>query len=232
MDKITAIKKRLVKKATNFTTGGFRPTNSNTESWIGRVYLYKEDEEIPTDNNGKLMIPLFQVCLESLPYVPASLQDTKVLTIFASADIPMDLVANGDNWLIREYKMNDVLVVKDLVNKASFVKPFPLKSQLIEEDYPVWDGGGIPAEIESELLEMEKSGEITDYFDYVEINEGHKIGGYPNFIQSGIDFGEGYEFLLQIASDEKANLEIVDSGNMYFAKNSQTGDWKLYCDFY
>lgn len=99
--------------------------------------------------------------------------------------------------------MNDVLVVKDLVNKASFVKPFPLKSQLIEEDYPVWDGGGIPAEIESELLEMEESGEITDYFDYVEINEGHKIGGYPNFIQSGIDFGEGYEFLIQIASDEK-----------------------------
>lgn len=58
------------------------------------------------------MIPLFQVCLESLPYVPASLHDTKVLTIFASADIPMDLVTNGNNWLIREYKMNDVLVVK------------------------------------------------------------------------------------------------------------------------
>ena len=43
MKRIDEIKKILVKKATGFTTGGFKPTNSDTESWIGRVYLYKED---------------------------------------------------------------------------------------------------------------------------------------------------------------------------------------------
>ena len=112
------------------------------------------------------------------------------------------------------------------------IKPYPLKSQLITEDYPIWDSGDIPMDIEDELVEMEDSGEITDYYDYTDCFAGHKIGGYPNYIQSGIDFGDGYEFMIQIASDEKANLNIIDSGNFYLAKNSQTGDWRLYCDFY
>ena len=112
------------------------------------------------------------------------------------------------------------------------MKPFPLKSHLIEEDYPVWDSGDIPPEIEDELVEMEDQEKISDYYDYTECYSGHKIGGYPCYIQSGVDFGNGYEFMIQIASDEKAHLNIIDSGNLYLAKNSQSGDWKLYCDFY
>ncbi len=130
-------------------------------------------------------------------------------------------------------KEEDVLVVKDIYMQSSLrIKPYPLKSQLITEDYPIWDSGDIPMDIEDELVEMEDSGEITDYYDYTDCFAGHKIGGYPNYIQSGIDFGDGYEFMIQIASDEKANLNIIDSGNFYLAKNSQTGDWRLYCDFY
>ncbi|KAB3902573.1 MULTISPECIES: DUF1963 domain-containing protein [Bacteroides] len=232
MKRIDEIKKILVKKATGFTTGGFKPTNSDTESWIGRVYLYKEDEAIPTDNDGKTMLPILQVCLEGLPYIPDALKGTKVLTVFMSENIPGRLSSNGNNWVIREYKEEDVLVIKDLSNQPSSIKPFPLKNLLIEEDYPVWDSGDIPMEIEDELVEMEDSGEITDYYDYTDCFVGHKIGGYPNYIQSGIDFGAGYEFVLQITSDEKANLNIIDSGNVYLAKNRQTGDWKFYCDFY
>ncbi len=232
MKRIDEIKKILVKKATGFTTGGFKPTNSDTESWIGRVYLYKEDEGIPTDNNGKMMLPILQICLNGLPYIPEELKGTKALTVFVSEDMPGRLANNGNNWVIREYKEDDLLVLKDICNQSSPVKPYPLKSQLIEEDYPVWDSGDIPMEIEDELVEMEDSGEITDYYDYTDCFAGHKIGGYPNYIQSGIDFGDGYEFMIQIASDEKANLNIIDSGNFYLSKNSQTGDWRLYCDFY
>lgn len=232
MKRIDEIKKMLVKKATGFTTGGFKPTNSDTESWIGRVYLYKEDETIPTDNDGKMMLPILQICLEGLPYIPDALKSTKVLTVFMSENIPARLSPNGDDWIIREYTEKDLLVIKDLSNPSSSIKPFPLKSRLIEEDYPVWDSGDIPMEIEDELVEMEASEEITDYYDYVECSSEHKIGGYPCYIQSGINFGGGYEFVLQIASDEKANLNIIDSGNFYLAKNCQTGNWKLYCDFY
>lgn len=232
MKRIDEIKRMLVKKATSFTTGGFKPTNSDTESWIGKVYLYKDGESIPMDNDGKRMLPLLQLYLEGLPFIPDALKGTKVVTVFISENMPMEISNNGDNWLIREYKEKDTLVNKNLLNPSSFLKPFPLKSNLIDEDYPVWDSGDIPLEICDELLKMENSGEISDYYDYMECSGGHKIGGYPEYIQSGVDFGDGYEFVLQIASDEKANLNIIDSGNIYLAKNSQTGDWKLYCDFY
>lgn len=233
MKRIEEIKKQLVKRATGFITGGFRPTNSNTENWIGQVYLYRENEDIPIDDNGKAMLPLLQICLEGLPYIPDALKGSKVLTIFVSENMPGRLAYNGDAWVIREYKEEDVLVVKDIyMQSSSRIKPYPLKSQLITEDYPVWDSGDIPMDIEDELVEMEDSGEITDYYDYTDCFAGHKIGGYPNYIQSGIDFGDGYEFMIQIASDEKANLNIIDSGNFYLSKNSQTGDWRLYCDFY
>lgn len=232
MKRIDEIKKILVKRATGFTTGGFKPTNSYTESWIGRVYLYKEDESIPTDSKGETMLPILQICLDGLPYIPEAVKGTKVLTVFISKDMPSRLSTNGEDWIIREYTENDLLVIKDLSNPSSPMKPFPLKSHLIEEDYPVWDSGDIPPEIEDELVEMEDQEKISDYYDYTECYSGHKIGGYPCYIQSGVDFGNGYEFMIQIASDEKAHLNIIDSGNLYLAKNSQSGDWKLYCDFY
>lgn len=232
MERIDEIKRILVKKATGFTAGGFKPTNSATESWIGRVYLYKEDETIPADNEGETMLPILQICLYELPYIPDALKDTKVLTVFISKDMPSRLSPSGDDWIIREYTEKDLLVIKDLSNPSSPIKPFPLKSCLIEEDYPVWDSGDIPTEIEDELVEMEDQEEITDYYDYTDCFAGHKIGGYPNYIQSGIDFGDGYEFVLQIASDEKANFNIIDNGNIYLAKNRLTGDWVFYCDFY
>ena len=110
MKKIEEIKKQLVKRATGFITGGFRPTNSNTESWIGQVYLYRESEDIPIDSNGKAMLPLLQICLEGLPYIPDALKGSKVLTVFVSENMPGRLAYNGDDWVIREYKEEDVLV--------------------------------------------------------------------------------------------------------------------------
>lgn len=232
MDKIETIKKQLIKKATGFITGGFRPTNSETESWIGRVYLYKEDEEIPKDKYGDLMLPLFQLFVNNLSFIPKALNNTKILTVFCSNNLPMDLTLNGENWLIREYTETDKLIIKDLSNKNTFLKPFPLQPQIIEEDYPIWDSDDIPLEIANEILELEDSGEIDSYYDIIENHYGHKIGGYPTFCQSGIDFGDDFEFVLQIDSDEKANLNIIDSGKIFLAKNTKTGEWKYYCDFF
>ncbi len=60
----------------------------------------------------------------------------------------------------------------------------------------------------------------------------HKIGGYPSFCQSGVDPGEGFEFVFQISSDSKINLNVVDSGSLMFWKHNETGEWALYYDFY
>ncbi|MGE6354041.1 DUF1963 domain-containing protein [Flavobacterium sp. NPDC079362] len=226
------IKSALAKKATQFTTGGLKPTNSFTESWIGRVYLYHENEEIPLDNDGELMLPLFQLCLNQLPFVPEILEQSKIITVFISKKFPMDLTPNENNWVLREYKNLDNIVIKDLKNDASFIKPFPLSNTLIEKDYPVWEDPEIPNDISNNINQLEDSGIIDSYYDIIENNYGHKIGGYATYCQSGIDFGDDFEFVFQIASDEKANLNIVDGGNIYLAKNKTTEDWVYYCDFY
>ncbi len=232
MNEIENIKKQIVRKATGFITGGFKPTNSDSESWIGKVYLYKEDEEIPKDSKGNIMFPLFQLCLDNLEYIPKILSEAKALVVFIAEELPMDLTENGNDWLIREYKKSDKLIIKELTNPKSFIKPFPLTSKIIEEDYPVWDGGGLTSEMVDKILELENSGVIDDYYDITENQYGHKLGGYPSFCQSGVDFGDDYEFVFQITSDEKAHFNVVDNGTIFLAKNAKTGEWKFYCDFY
>jgi len=228
---IAEIKNRLAKRATALSAGGFKPTYSDKESWIGRVAFYKEEESIPEDAEGTPMLPLLQLSLEGLPFVPDGLDNTKMITLFISEDLPTDLSDNGDGWVLREYTKDDQLVNKRLGNLDSYIRSFPLKTTFIREDYPVWDGGDIPSDIADEITNLEKGGEIADYYDIVENNYGHKLGGYPTFCQSGTDFGEDFEFLLQIASDEKANLNIVDNGTIFLAKNKKTGEWRLYVDF-
>lgn len=155
-----------------------------------------------------------------------------VITVFIAEELPMDITANGNEWLLREYKKSDKLIIKELNNPDSGLKPFPLKPSKIEEDYPVWDGGGLTSEMENEILKLENSGVIEGYYDIADNQYGHKLGGYPSFCQPGVYFGNDFEFVFQIASDDKANLNIVDSGTMYFAKNAKTEEWNFYCDFY
>jgi len=232
MNELEIIKSQIVKKATIFQTGGFKPTNSISESWLGKVYLFKEDEEIPLDKNGEQMIPLIQINLNNISTKPKSISNTKIITVFICQDFPVESTPNGQSWVLREYENENDLKTKKIEVGNNLVKPFPLKPQKSIEDYPVWDGGGLSNEMEDKILELENLGLIEDYYDITENQYGHKIGGYPSFCQPGIDFGTDFEFILQIASDKKANLNIVDSGTIFLAKNIKTQQWKYYCDFY
>jgi len=229
---LSSILKRIERKATIFTTGGFRPENTLTESWIGRVFAYREEEEIPTDEEGYLMLPLLQVYLPALPFVPAPFKDTKLITVFISARLPGYFEESGRNWVIREYKSEDEVVIKDLRNPDSHLKPFPLKPSAVTNDCPLWDGGGLDRETEDEIVALERSGVIENYFDFTKHHYETKLGGYPSFCQPGVDFGEGFEFVFQVSTDGKANLNVVDNGSLMFSKNSETGVWQVYYDFY
>jgi len=35
-----------------------------------------------------------------------------------------------------------------------------------------------------------------------------------------------------LVSDAKAQLNIVDGGTIFLAKNAATGEWEFYCDFF
>ena len=183
MTEIEEIKRQVVKQALELEPGGFRPTNSLTESWIGRVYLYKENERIPLDKNGEQMIPLLQLCIDNLPLIPKALSKTKVITVFIASELPFEITPNGKEWILREYTESDELVIKDLKNPSSLLKAFPLKPKIIKEDYPVFDGGGLANELEERILELEESGVIDDYGELLDNVYGHKLGGYPSFCQ-------------------------------------------------
>ena len=235
----------LRRKATGFETGGFRPTNEPNESWIGKSFLFREDEGVPVDENGKLMSPLCQLYLPDLPFVPDVLDGTAVLCVFITLfkldgscsqdyievkNLPGDWETMGKRWIIREYPSLDGLVVKNPIVPKTIIKPYPLKPILIENDFPVWDDEcNYP---ESVFDELNRLSEEEDFEGMLPNDNGHKVGGYPSYCQSGVDYGEGFEFVFQIASDNKVMLNIVDGGQFNFAKNKNTGEWKIYYDFY
>ncbi|MFJ7733659.1 DUF1963 domain-containing protein [Lysinibacillus sp. NPDC097231] len=225
---IDDIKAQLVRQATIFTTGGVKPTHDLLESWIGCVGWSLPEEQWP-----KGFQPLATLFLKELPYVPASLQHVELLTLFIHEDLFDHLVEDDLSRFfdIRAYASLEGLIARNWQHDR--IRAFPLIPRLIDNDYPAWDGGGIPSDVEDEILRLEHEEEV-EYFDDIveEIYAVHKIGGYPAFCQSGHDFGEEYPFVLQIASDEKAYFNIVDNGNFYFFFNEQLNDWRVYCDFY
>lgn len=222
---IEEIKDKLRKKAVVFQTGGARPENTIKQSWIGKVNLGYAEEVSPLDVNQNPMCPLMQLCLVDLPFIPQALQNTKLLTVFISSDF---LDEPEGNFCIREYPILEGLVEKDFGGRYEGVKPFPLFPQLIENDFPAWDSD-IQSDLADIILHMEEKG--IDYYENIyEENEAlHKIGGYANYCCGNDGFEAGYEFVLQIASDYKAGLCIMN-GNIYFAKNPADNQWQASWD--
>lgn len=230
---VVEIKDKIKRKATILKTGGKKPTGNLLESWIGSVRWSLENESIPQDKSDKNMILLATIFIKELPYIPTELNGLDLLTIFMSLDVYDNLTEEDlSPWfVIRQYSSLDGLVQREWY--ADIVKPFPLFPQLVDNDFPTWDCGGISSDVEDEILALEND-EGVDYFNDIceEMYGQHKLGGYPCFCQSGYWFGNGYEFVIQISSDEKAKFNIVDCGNFYFYYNVEKEDWKVYCDFY
>jgi hypothetical protein len=195
-------------------------------------FFYRPEESIPTNEEGSQLLPLAQFYLPEFPVYSPLLRATRVLTLFMCETIPEPFEKMGNNWLIREYGFDEIIVRKDLANSRAQLKPFPLKAELVNEDYPLWGGGGVPSDITDEILLLENDGRIECYYDIVEHVYAHKFDGYPSFCQSGVHPSDDFEFVFQISSDAKVRLNVVDSGSLMFWKNARTGEWLLYYDFY
>ena len=216
---------------TTFEVGGFRPTNQIEESWLGRVSLFLQEEEIPIDKHGNRMMELGQFYLPALPHVPSSLSEVSLLTVFISPNLEGDSDLMEGCFEVREYCEPDLLIQKKMDGRIQGIKPFPLRSSLVGADHPVWDGGGLTPEQEEAFLVLERSGEVSNYYDVTSHVYGHKFGGYPSFCQSGYDL-HPYQFMFQVSSDSKIQLNVIDNGSFMFWRHPTTGAWKLYYDFY
>ena len=233
-EKIKELQRKIAREITYFQTGGVRPRGAIDECWIGRVLACATDEELPVDQNGAPMLPLAQFYLPALPCVPQILDGVKLLTVFISQDLIGKFDENMDGlWAIREYSDVSELVIKELSNPRSQIRPFPLQPKFAADDTPVWDGGGLEPDVVHEILELKRSvglyySDVTAGLEYYNCT---KLGGYPSFCQSGVSFGDGFQFVFQISSDEKAGFNVIDGGSLMFAKNPQNGAWSLYYDF-
>lgn len=251
--KIANIQDNLGKPITEFQTGGFRSENERQDSWLGRVFICRPTEASPVnDQNGNPLYALAQFYLPALPYIPEQLKNLTYLTVFIGdtvpelttyvkhddfSDIGIEVGENGNGWLIREYTSQDDLIEFEFPQQ-DIPKTFPLKPFFKEQDFPLWDGGGVPYDLEKEICSLDNFGDednpnkLNYYEDIVGDNHSyqHKFGGYPSFCQSGISI-DGFEFMFQISSDEKANFNVIDGGSLLFFRNQQ-GQWRLYYDFY
>ncbi|QNR25165.1 DUF1963 domain-containing protein [Croceimicrobium hydrocarbonivorans] len=209
---------KIKKPAILFQVGGFRPTDSKTASWIGKVMVGEAGESWP-ESNGKPMIPICQLNLKELPSRPDNLKDIEFISLFIdSEELPNDQ-ANGDLWLIRSYANIEDLVEIDSPEHEFPIKAFPLKVTEVENDFPCWED--CPTEIPEEYKD--------EYYQHFPNQEGFKIGGWPTLIQSEISWGPFNEhpaepeYVFQIDSSEKAHLGWGDSGVAYIGRGTKPG---------
>ena len=223
------IKNILRKKAVIYETGVCEPTNKIGESWIGAVKWKKAGEEMPKDADGNAMSPLASLFTGYLSYVPDAIKGVALCNVFISEKIFEHWRDMNGYFKVQTYDSAEVL--EPCSWKNAQIKAFPLQPEQVDNDYPQWDGGMDP-EIEKAVIKLEKSAGIDYYRDIKTKNYStHKVGGYPSYIQSG-DWDKRYEFVFQIASDKKAGLNIVDSGNFYFFYSKTLDKWEIQCDFY
>jgi uncharacterized protein YwqG len=218
------IKAQLKRKASRMVLGGFRPPEEPEASWFGRILLAKPDEDWPV-YEGKPMLPLCQLNLGEAPYIPLNLADISLITIFISAaTLPLD-TPNGIGWELRTYSPLEHLVKIAAPTDENEIRPFPIRWELIEEDYPTWEDVAI------ELPETIEE----NYYDLFETQACSKIGGWPSLIQSELYWAPfnqhpaNPEYVFQINSEEKAQWMWGDQGTGYFGRGAgQTKDtWTL-----
>ena len=233
-DSLEEISRAIRRKATIYKTGGFKPTNALWESWIGKVAWQKPNETQPVNKEGKPLIPLATLFFDGSEFVPESVRDKRLITVY----VDMEFWNNLEKGELNEYfdiRMYDN--VKELVScdyTSNEITPFPMSSEYRMFECPQWeDIETLGEDVYDAILKVEKETGF-DYYDYIfeENYNSHKVGGWPNSIQGGVGFDDGYEFIFQIASDEKAGMNIVDNGNFYFGYNKETKQWSVRCDFY
>lgn len=214
--------KTKLRRASVAQLGGFRPPENPLCSWFGKGVCL-ESERLPI-YQGKEMFPLLQINVAELPFVPPELSETKLLVVFFNQDeIPFDK-ANGDGWLIREYKSFDGLIPLPEIDMSKILRPFPIKWNLVEDDAPGWETAWTLVDLDS-VINDEEADEAF-YKDFSR-NIGTKVGGFPDEIQHMPILDN---FVFQIGSEEKAKWNWIDSGSAYFYKSSD-GIWSWDCQF-
>lgn len=218
----------LGKKPATAQIGGFRPEDSR-RSWFGGHFYIHPEIGWPTDLDGP-MLPVLQIYVPEIPGGIAGVGECSLIQIFLNRkELPLDVAKNGNKWRLIEHTSIEDLLLTDTPKDAQWLREFQIKwSESETHDYPCWE-------------------EAWDYVDMTDINKDDaarkryfeqfsryrqtKIGGYPAYIQCPESMEE-FEFIMQIASEEKPRYMIGDNGNMYIYRSKTDDEWYMSWDCY
>ena len=226
---VSEVRRRLRRPAVIFLSREDEACPEKKLSRLGRVTRQRPGEDWPRDSEGKPLVPLATLFIDELPAVPTALDGMKLITVFTPQDPWEAFDEPRCGCVIRTYDSTEGLELCDY-GAAEFT-PRVLLPQVVENDMPQFPDCGGTGELWGAI---DKLGRVLG-LDYEEdIMEGeydtHKLGGYPGFAQDAPELPEGYAFVLQIASDPAAELDIGDDGKYFFFYNPRTKDWRVHMD--
>lgn len=217
-------RKLVEKQCSSLIVGGFRPSGELTSSCFGEVRAARKGEIWP-EYNGQALWPVCQLNLLDAPFVPDNLRDIAMLQIFVAEDYwSSDFVVTDSTdvnpsgpFFIRVYNTLENLQSVQVPRHTSTFKPFEARWKAeIQTDYPTHD---------TMPIDFDALG-IGEYYEQDGIDgvQATKLGGWPSCIQSEPwwDYrtqGKGFEYALQIDSEEKAKCWWGDAGAVYIARH-------------
>ena len=227
---LDAAKEALRRRAIVLDIGGFRPPDDPLASWFGRVNVAAPGEGWPTTKNGP-MHALCQINLTEMPFRPPRLDDVKFIAVFVDPNELPDHDANGTNWCLRTYPSLTMLSPLTPVDTGTHIKPFAMRSRIVEADYPHWED-----------VDIELDEDVADaYYDHFDNVSGLKLGGWPTLIQAEIFWAPGNkhladpQYVFQVDSTSKGNWMWGDNGVGYFGRGTAPGhenewacEWQCY----
>ena len=220
---IDKFRNQFDRKAIIMEIGGFRPSDILTASWFGHVNLGAIGESWPLQD-GQPMLPLAQINLTELSFRTPGLEDIEFITLFIGPEkLPALHEKNGSHWVLRAYKTIVDLVPLEKPILLSSIKPFQMRSRVIEHDFPSFDD--VPLAFREQLWEAYED----DLFENV---GGFKLGGWPSLIQSELTWAPYNQhpakprYVFQIDTTEKGNWMWGDKGVGYFGRGTAEGKWE------
>ena len=230
-------RKEIARSVSRLEVGGFRPTGLLEASAFGRISLAFPSEEWPMWQ-GNPLLPLCQLNLRNASYLPDSLQDISLITIYIAEDFykaeAISIRNRNDHaeglWCLRTYETIDSLITVAPPQDVTSIRPYESRWRKAEIDYPTHDV--MPIELPPDIDE--------NYYDIEGIKglHGTKLGGWPSCIQGAPwwDYraeGAEFDYALQVDSEEKSGWAWGDGGAAYFARskidpNRWAFDWQCF----
>jgi len=239
-EELKSLLKPLIKKASKMTLKriGKIPEGTELQSHFGGQPYFEKGENWPQAKNGNNLVFVFQAFNDGNMGLP---ENIKLVQFYYDFDDLTPWKTSDDGWLVKVYetlhKENMIIIKKP---PEYFTRYF---NKPDEKEDNIWI---VYCEIEFEpILSLpdwqeiwrvdeniarifDQSGE--DYEDMIDELVGYddffsQLGGYPQWIQSGITLKKGFDFIFQIDSEDDAGIMWSDCGMVHVFYNSKTKEF-------